>query len=457
MKYQTVNPATEEILNSYETMPLSEVLQIAEKSRAVQRPWRALSLTERAAYLPRLAQVLREKQEDYARLITLEMGKTINESRAEVEKCAWLCEVYQENAETWLREELVTADGKEHRVVFEPLGVVLSIMPWNYPFWQALRFAVPTVLAGNTSLLKHASNVTASALAIEEAFTLAGFPTDVFRTILADHATVGELIASDLTAGVSLTGSTGAGKRIGEAAGRNLKRVVLELGGSDPFIVLDDADVEFAASNAVRGRMVGTGQSCIAAKRFIVVRSLAEEFSRRFAEKMNQLVVGDPLAEQTQVGAIVNAEGLDELLTQLEKSVQLGARILTGGKRMGRKGFFLEPTVVTDTTADMAVVSEEVFGPIAPIIVVADEEEAIRVANASPFGLGGSIWTRDTDRGVRVARRIEAGTLFVNSIVKSDPRMPFGGIKQSGLGRELSKYGLREFVNVKGINVYDHG
>ncbi len=457
MKYQTINPATGEVLKTFQTMPLDEVMRIARGSRQAQHDWRQRTLAERSPYFARLAQVLREQRDTYARLITLEMGKTISESRAEVEKCAWLCEVYVQHAASWLQEETVQADGKEHRVVFEPLGVVLSVMPWNYPFWQALRFAVPTILAGNTSILKHASNVTESALAIEDAFGLAGFPADVFRTILADHATVAELIASDHIAGVSLTGSTGAGMRIGEAAGRSLKKVVLELGGSDPFIVLEDADLEFTARHAVKGRMVGTGQSCIAAKRFIVVRAVAEEFSRCFAGFMSQLRVGDPLDEQTQVGAIVNAAGLEELLTQLAKSVRMGARILTGGQRLDRQGYFLQPTVVTDTTREMPVVREEVFGPVAPIIVVADEEDAIRVANDSEFGLGGSVWTSDTDRGIRVARRLEAGTLFVNSIVKSDPRMPFGGIKKSGLGRELSKYGLREFVNIKGINVYDHG
>jgi succinate-semialdehyde dehydrogenase/glutarate-semialdehyde dehydrogenase len=456
MKYQTVNPATAEVIATYDMMSKQTALHIARRSAAAFATWRGLSVRERAPFFVELAAVLRRNRDRYAELVTCEMGKTITESKGEVEKCAWLCEVYAEKAEAWLADEQVAADGRRHTVAFEPLGVILSIMPWNYPFWQALRFAVPTLIAGNTSVLKHARNVTGCALVIEEAFGEARFPADVFLTVLADHATVTELIASNFTAGVSLTGSTEAGARIGEAAGKNLKKVVLELGGSDPFIVLEDADIEFTARNAVKGRMVASGQSCIAAKRFIVLKSVAEPFTRRFAELMGQLVVGDPMDEQTEVGAIVNREGLEELQRQLRESLALGAEIVTGGQRVAGKGYFFEPTVVANVTREMPLVAEEVFGPIAPVIVVKDEAEAVQVANDSAFGLGGSVWTRDLDRGVQIARRVESGTLFVNSFVKSDPRMPFGGVKRSGIGRELSKYGLREFVNVKGINVYDH-
>jgi succinate-semialdehyde dehydrogenase/glutarate-semialdehyde dehydrogenase len=335
--------------------------------------------------------------------------------------------------------------------------VILGVMPWNFPFWQALRFAVPAVMAGNTCLLKHASNVPQCALAVEECFAAAGFPEDVFRTILADHAAVADLIRDDRVRGVSLTGSTGAGARVAELAGAQLKKVVLELGGSDPFVVLDDADVEFAVQNAVRGRVIASGQSCIAAKRFIVMRPLVDPFVKRFAERMEELVVGDPLDERTQVGAIVDKRSLDELLAQLDQAVGLGARVVTGGERLARKGYFLKPTVVTNIKPEMRLVREEVFGPIAPIIPAASEEEALHIANDTEFGLGGSVWTRNLERGVRFAERIEAGTVFVNSIVKSDPRLPFGGIKKSGIGRELSSHGLREFVNVKSISVYDHG
>ena len=457
MQFQTVNPATEGVIENYENMSREEVLDIARLSDAAFQEWRNLTIAERARYFVKLAAVLREHQQEWARLITLEMGKTVTESRGEVEKSAWMCEVYAERAAGWLQEELVDVDGKQHIVTFQPLGVIFSIMPWNYPFWQALRFAVPGIIAGNTSLLKHASNVTGCAFAIEEAFELAGFPKNVFRTILPDYATASDLIGCDHVRGVSLTGSTQVGAKIGEEAGRNLTKVVLELGGSDPFIVLEDADMEFTAKGAVTGRMVGTGQSCIASKRFIVVEAVAEAFAARFAELMCQLKTGDPLDDETQVGAIVNEAALVELQEQLAQSLELGGKLLCGGKRLPGKGFFLEPTVVTDTTPEMRIVKEEVFGPIAPVIVVADEDEAVAVANDSEFGLGGSIWTRDLKRGIRVARRVESGTLFVNSYTKSDPRMPFGGVKKSGIGRELSKYGLKEFVNVKGINVYEHG
>ncbi|MBU1947573.1 MAG: NAD-dependent succinate-semialdehyde dehydrogenase, partial [Candidatus Eisenbacteria bacterium] len=451
MRYETINPATEEIIDSYETMSQNEVLGIARQSHAAYLEWRDCPLQERLDLVSNLAGVIRANLEKHSRFMSIEMGKPITQSRAEVEKCALLCDVYVQKAEEWLAPERVEADGKEHRVIFQPLGVILSIMPWNFPYWQAMRFAVPGVIAGNTSLLKHASNVPQCAFGLEELFREAGFPPNIFRTILATHEAVSGLMADVAIQGISLTGSTGAGARIAETAGRNLKKVVLELGGSDPFIILEDADIEVVARNAVTGRMVSTGQSCIAAKRFIVMKNIADNFTARFSELMNDLVIGDPLDDKTDVGAIVDKKALDELLAQLDQSVKAGAKVVTGGKRLDRKGFFLEPTVVTDTRPEMRIVSEEVFGPIAPIIVVKDEEEAIRVANDSIFGLGGSVWTRDIDRGIRLAEQIEAGTTFINSIVKSDPRMPFGGIKRSGIGRELSKYGLREFVSIKGI------
>jgi succinate-semialdehyde dehydrogenase/glutarate-semialdehyde dehydrogenase len=340
--------------------------------------------------------------------------------------------------------------------VLEPLGVILAVMPWNFPFWQALRFAVPALLAGNAGLLKHAANVPGCALAIEGAFREAGFPPDLFRTILADHDTVAALIEGEIVRGVSLTGSVAAGERVAAIAGRSLKKVVLELGGSDPFIVLDDADLELAARRAVQGRMIVAGQSCVAAKRFIVVRASAEEFTRRFAARMAELVVGDPTDERTDVGPVVSAAALEELAGQLRDSVERGARVVTGGARLPRRGYFFAPTVVTGVRPGMRLADEEVFGPVAPILEVGDEDQAIAVANATVFGLGGSVWTRDLARGERLARRLDAGTTFVNGVVRSDPRMPFGGIKRSGIGRELSHHGLREFVNVKGISIYDH-
>jgi succinate-semialdehyde dehydrogenase / glutarate-semialdehyde dehydrogenase len=456
MRITTIDPATEEVLQVYETMGRAGVEEIAARAHEAFLVWRDVPHAERAVRLTALAGVLRRRRDEYARTITLEMGKPITEAGAEVEKCAFLCEVYAEHAADWLREEVVAADGREHRVAFEPLGVILSIMPWNFPFWQALRFGVPALAAGNTSVLKHASNVPQCARAIEGAFREAGFPADAFRAVFADHESIAALIGGGIVRGVALTGSTAAGARIAEAAGRALKKVVLELGGSDPFLVLDDADVEIAAQRAVQGRMIATGQSCIAAKRFIVARPLAEEFTRRFAAKMAALVVGDPLDERTQVGPVVNEGALRELAAQLDDSVAAGARVVTGGARLPRRGYYFEPTVVAAVRPAMRVASEEVFGPIAPVLAVGDDDEAVALANASEYGLGGCVWTRDLARGARVARRLEAGTVFVNSVVKSDPRMPFGGVKRSGLGRELSHYGLREFVNVKGISVYDH-
>lgn len=457
MRHETINPATEERIATYETMSPREIREIAARVHAAYRSWRQRPLAERAAAVHRLANTIRAQCDQHARLISLEMGKPIVQSRAEVEKCAFLCDVYAAHAAAWLAPEKVTADGRMHHVIFQPLGVILSIMPWNFPYWQALRFAVPAIVAGNASILKHARNVPQCAFGIEALFKDAGFPEDIFRTILADHDAVAELMGSELIQGVSLTGSTGAGARIAAQAGRHLKKVVLELGGSDPFIVLEDADIEFAARQAVTGRMVCTGQSCIAAKRFIVREEIATAFTERFAEFMDALRVGDPLDEKTDVGAIVDQNALDELLAQLTESVERGARIVVGGQRLARPGYFFAPTVVADTTSDMRIAAEEVFGPIAPILVAANDEEALRIANDSEFGLGGSVWTRDIDRGIALAERLEAGTTFVNSIVKSDPRMPFGGIKKSGLGRELSHYGLREFVNIKGVSVYAHG
>ncbi len=455
MKFKTVNPANEEVIAEYDSMSREEVFDIAESCNAAFRKWRDLRVSQRAPYFLRLAEVLRKNKDRFARLMTTEMGKPIKEAAAEVEKCAWTAEVFADKAEDWLREEPMEADGKRHVVFYEPLGVILSIMPWNFPFWQALRFGIPTLLAGNVSILKHASNVPQCALAIEEAFREAGFPDNTFRTVLADHATISELIASDMIHGVSLTGSTEAGERIAELAGKHLKKVVLELGGSDPFIVLEDADIEAAAKTAALARTLNTGQSCIAAKRFIVVDSVAQPFARRFAEYLSKLKVGDPTEETTEVGPLVNGQAVMDMEEVVRDALSKGAQVLTGGKRLDRKGYFFQPTLLANVRPDMKVVTSEVFGPVAPIVTVKDEEEAIQVANDTEFGLGGSVWTRDLERGVRVARRIEAGLLFVNAMTKSDPRMPFGGVKKSGLGRELSKFGIREFVNVKAVNIYE--
>lgn len=454
MSVVTVNPATGDKLAEYPHQNAAQVGAVLARSVAAGREWSRRTVAERTVLLPALAARLRARAPELARLMSLEMGKTITEAKGEVEKCAWLCEVYAERSEAWLADTPMEADGLRHRVAYQPLGVILSIMPWNYPLWQAMRFGVPTLTAGNTSILKHASNVTGCGLAIAEMFAEAGYPEGAFQTIVADHATVSGLIAHDDVRGLSLTGSVEAGRRVAELAGRHLKKVVLELGGSDPFIVLADADLDAAVRGAVTGRMLCTGQSCIAAKRFIVAREVVADFTARFAAAMAELPVGDPLDENTRVGAIVNEQEMQVLADQVGDALQHGARLVTGGRRLDRPGCFFPPTVLADVTQNMAVWHDEVFGPIAPVMAVADDEQAIRLANDSVFGLGGCVWTRDLERGERLARRLESGTVFVNSITKSDPRMPFGGVKQSGLGRELSWHGLREFTNVQGINVY---
>ena len=454
MKFHTINPSTEEVIAEYDLMPKDEILSVAGQCDDAFMQWKSMDVSARASYFRRLAQVLRHNREKYSRLMTIEMGKPIKQSLAEVEKCAWTAEVYAGNGAKWLEEENVQADGKRHFVACEPLGVVLSIMPWNFPFWQAFRFGIPTLMAGNASVLKHSNVVPQCAMAIEGAFSEAGFPKNLFRAILSDHESIAHLIKSDIIKGVSLTGSTYAGAKVAELAGKNLKKVVLELGGSDPFIVLEDADVELAARNAVTGRTINSGQSCIAAKRFIVDKKICSEFSGLFTKYMKSLKVDDPMLMETDVGPLVNEDQVEQVDEQVKDAVKKGAEVLAGAKRPDRKGFFYMPTVLSNVTDNMKVFKEEVFGPVAPIIIANDEKDAAEIANNSEYGLGASIWTKDENRGLKIARSIEAGCIFINSVVKSDPRMPFGGVKKSGIGRELSKYGLKEFVNVKGINVY---
>jgi succinate-semialdehyde dehydrogenase/glutarate-semialdehyde dehydrogenase len=452
MKVQSINPYTEQVMQEFELMTGAELDRQVERSREAFKAWRGVPVIERAKHLKTLGDRLRAEKRKYAELITREMGKPIRESLAEIEKCAWLCDYYAENAERFLKPEEIKTEAKKSSVTFDPLGVVLAIMPWNFPFWQAFRFGIPAISAGNVVLLKHASNVPATALAIEDAFKAAGFPESVFKTVLIDSKAALKLIDEDKVDAVSLTGSNKAGEQVGEAAGRKTKKLVLELGGSDPYIVLDDADVEKAGRMAANARMVNTGQSCIAAKRFIVMEKVADEFKKHFVSRLKELKIGDPMDETTDVGPVAKKEILGSLKEQLRDAKAKGAEVLQL-EHSFKKGLFFAPCAVYNPKENMKVLKEEVFGPIAPIIVVKDENEAVRVANNTEYGLGASVWSRNTERAERIASRLEAGFIAVNDMVKSDPRLPFGGVKKSGVGRELSHYGLKEFVNIKTVVV----
>ncbi|MDP9266440.1 MAG: NAD-dependent succinate-semialdehyde dehydrogenase [Chloroflexota bacterium] len=447
----SVNPATEDVLAEFEAYSDELVDEAVAQADRAFRQWRVRPVAERAGPMRELAKQLRREADRYARLITLEMGKPIAEAKAEIEKCAQGADYYAENAERFLADEPVKTNAHRSLVSFQPLGVVLAVMPWNYPFWQVVRFAAPALMAGNGAVLKHASNVPQCALAIEEAFAVAGFPAGLFRSVLVPGAAVERLVHDARIRAVTLTGSSDTGSRIASLAGAALKKSVLELGGSDPFIVLPDADVELAASTAAKARNQNTGQSCIAAKRFLVAEAVADDFTDRFADAVRALKVGDPLDESTQIGPLARGDLRDALERQVRESVRVGARIVVGGRRVQGRGFFWEPTVLTEVTEDMPVIREETFGPVAAVLRVKDADDALRVANDSAYGLGASVWTRDVTLGQALAKRIESGSVFINGMVASDPRLPFGGTKRSGYGRELSSFGIREFTNVQTI------
>ncbi len=448
---QSVNPATGLLIQTYPEQSRDEVQNIILQCAAAFSTWKQTGFDERSRLMSQAAGVLRQQREALARLISLEMGKVLAESRAEIDKCAWVCDYYAAQAATFLQDEPVATEGSRSFVSFSPLGVVLAVMPWNFPFWQVFRFAAPALMAGNAGLLKHASNVPGCALAIEQVFRQAGFPDDLFRTLMIPATGVEAVIENPLVRAITLTGSEAAGSQVAAAAGKAIKKTVLELGGSDPFIVLEDADIPGCAVTAGQARMINAGQSCIAAKRFIIVESRLKEFETLQTAVMQAMTVGDPLDEITQVGPLARPDLLAELHQQVTKSVEMGARLLTGGGRHGTIGSFYQPTVLSDVKKGMPVYDEETFGPVSAIIPVKNEAEAIAVANDSEFGLGGSVWTNDIDRGIRVARQIESGAVFINGMTKSDPRLPFGGVKKSGYGRELSHYGIKEFVNIKTI------
>ena len=449
---RSINPSNGEIIHEYEEMTREEVALVIDRAHEAWSGWRRRTFADRAALMRRAGQILRDRKDEYGGLMAREMGKPIRQGAAEAEKCAWVCDYYADHAEAFLAREAVETDARKSFVTFNPLGIVLAVMPWNFPFWQVFRFAAPGLMAGNAGVLKHSSNVMGCALAIEDVFRAAGFPDGLFRALVIGGGRVDPVIADPRIAAVTLTGSEPAGRAVARRAGEMLKKTVLELGGSDPYVVLEDADVEKAADTCVSSRLVNSGQSCIAAKRFIVVRAVRELFERRFVERMRAAKVGDPMASDTEVGPMARVDLRDDLHDQVQRSIDAGARRLLGGEIPNGNGAFYPPTVLTDVRPGMAAFDEETFGPVAAIVSAEDELEAIRLANRSSFGLGAAVFTSDAARGERIAsEELECGSCFVNGLVKSDPRLPFGGIKVSGYGRELSHYGIREFVNVKTV------
>jgi succinate-semialdehyde dehydrogenase/glutarate-semialdehyde dehydrogenase len=449
----TYNPATGEPLAEYATFTDAEVDAALADADAVQGAWAALPIEERAVVLRRVAAILRDEIDDMALLVTREMGKPLVEARAEVEKCATTCDFYADNAAAFLADEPIATSADRSWISYEPVGVVLAVMPWNFPLWQVLRFAAPALMAGNAALLKHSPNTTGCAVAVQRIVTAAGAPEGLFRALVVAEddvpAVTQRLIADPRVGAVTITGSERAGRAVGAAAGDAIKKSVLELGGSDAFVVLADADLPRVAALAARGRLMNAGQSCISPKRLIVDASVAEEFTRLLVAEVEALVVGDPEAPGTHVGPMARADLRDGVHRQVEASVAAGARLLTGGRPLDNAGNFYAPTVLTDVAPGQIAYDEEIFGPVAIVIVADGDDEAVRIANDTRFGLGASVWTTDADRGVAVARRIRSGAAFVNALVASDPRMPFGGTRASGYGRELAAAGIREFVNVR--------
>ncbi len=451
---QAINPATGEVIATYQQHTAGEVGRKIDTAGRAFAGWSATGIDERAALLPRLATVLEAGKERYARLMTAEMGKPIREARAEIEKCAWACRYYAEHGPAYLADDIVQTEAHKAFVAFRPLGVVLAVMPWNFPFWQVLRFAIPSLLAGNAALLKHASNVPGSALALEEALREAGLPDGVFQTLLIPSGMVEGVIRHDAVRAVTLTGSNAAGRAIAATAGACLKKSVLELGGSDPFVVLEDADLDKAAEAGAASRLFNTGQACIAAKRFIVVDAVAKKFEDKLAERLLARKMGDPMDETVALGALARADLRDELHGQVERSLKDGARNILGGVIPNEPGAFYPATILNGVEKGMPAFDEELFGPVASIIRAANEDQALKIANDTPYGLGAAVFTGDRKRGERIARdRFDAGVCFVNDFVKSDPRLPFGGVKESGYGRELGIFGIREFTNIKTVVV----
>lgn len=451
MAIATTNPATGEVLKTFTALTASEIeakLALATKTFST---FKKLPFAARAAMMNKAADILEAEKEAIAKLMTLEMGKTFKSAVEEAVKCAWGCRYYAENAEKFLADEIVETGAAKSYVHYQPIGVILAVMPWNFPFWQVFRFIAPSLMAGNVGLLKHASNVPQCALKIEEIMQRAGFPAGAFQTLLIGAKQVEPLLLDPRVAAATLTGSEGAGVQVGVAAASHIKKVVLELGGSDPFIVMPSANLDDAVATAVKARCINNGQSCISAKRFIVAEPIADEFERRFVAGMKAVKLGDPMDAATELGPLVNAEAITTLNADIQKSVEAGAKVLTGGKATGGKGYFFEPTVLTNIAKDSPAYKEEFFGPVASLFRAKDLDDAIRIANDTRFGLGASAWTNDPAERERLTNELDAGLVFINKMVASDPRLPFGGVKWSGHGRELGVHGIHEFTNIKTV------
>jgi len=450
----TTNPATGEEIAKYTSMEKEQVFQLVGKAKRAFPEWKK-DYEKRRSYIYNLVEYLKKNKSELAKVATLEMGKPIKESTGEVEKCAWALEFYADNGDSFLSDEVLNTDARKSFLTFEPLGVIGSIMPWNFPYWQALRFAAPCLMAGNVIVMKPSRITLQSGIEIEKAFAESGIPDGIFQTIVGSVESANHLIDSEVNA-VTFTGSTNAGAKVGQRAANNLKKCVLELGGSDPFIVLDDAIIEKAAEGAVKGRFINCGQSCVASKRFFVGKNIAKDFIELFIKKASQLKVGDPTSIETDIGPLSSKDGLETISGIVKDAKDKGAEILLGGSEIDRKGYFYQPTILTGVKSNMRIAKEETFGPVAPVTIVDSESEAIRLANDTEFGLGASIWTKDLAKAEKMSRRIESGIVSVNNVVISDPRIPFGGIKHSGFGRELSRYGILEFVNIKSVRFYDN-
>ena len=450
----TINPSTGEEITKFTTMDKNQVFDLVGKAKRAYPEWKK-DYEKRRSYVYNLVEYLKKNKIKLAKVATSEMGKPLKESIGEIEKCAWALEFYADHGDSFLSDEVLNTDARKSFLSFEPLGVIGSIMPWNFPYWQALRFAAPCLMAGNVIVMKPSRVTMQSGIEIEKAFMESGMPDGIFQTVVGSVDSANHLIDSDVNA-VTFTGSTNAGAKVGERAARHLKKCVLELGGSDPFIVLDDAIIDKAAEGAVKGRFINCGQSCVASKRFFVGKNIAKDFIELFIKKASQLKIGDPMNMETDLGPISSKDGFETISGIVEDAKEKGAEILLGGSKIEGKGFFYEPTILTNVKPNMRIANEETFGPIAPITIVENESEAIKLANDSEFGLGASIWTKDLAKADKMSRRIESGIVSVNNVVISDPRIPFGGIKHSGFGRELSRYGMLEFVNLKSVRFYDN-